>query len=162
RARRFSPRSQRSLRSTTSLRSLLRLEWDAPPQLVEEVLEEHDLVLLLGRFRGFHWREHCHALAVRRQIPRRAIGVDRSAVIRDPSAVGRERRELIAEAAPEKRLRLPGVQLAALLLQRHGVYLRSPCDFMVGQPLAIRRERPRNLDRLALRQRARLAGAIRA
>jgi len=42
-----------------------------PMQLVEEVLDEYHFVIGLGRFRGFHRRQHSHALAVRRQIPQR-------------------------------------------------------------------------------------------
>jgi len=38
-------------------------------QFVEEVQEDHDFVLLLGRFRGFHGSQYRDALAVRSQVP---------------------------------------------------------------------------------------------
>ena len=73
-------------------------------------------------------------------IPPRLVGV-----IRQPAPVGRERRGLIAEGALEKWLRRPSLQLPALLVQRHRPNL---IGFEVRQPLAVRRERPRNRGRL--------------
>ena len=82
--------------------------------------------------------------------------------IRQPSPVWRELSEYVVGAALEKLLRLPRFQLAVLLLDRRGPNLRIPSEFEVGQQLPIRRERRRILERLALGQRLRPAGAIRA
>src|SRR6266849_770051 len=61
------------------MRTLPFLHGHALPQIVEEVFEEHDLVLLLGRFRGFYGSHRGYALAVRSQIPLRP-----AADLRDP------------------------------------------------------------------------------
>ena len=45
------------------------------PQFIEEAHEHHDLVILLGRFYGFHRRQHDHVLAIQSQIPRRCAGL---------------------------------------------------------------------------------------
>jgi hypothetical protein len=54
--------------SRLSVISITCLWTRAAPELVEEVFEQHDLVIGLKRLRPFHRRQHGHALAVRRQI----------------------------------------------------------------------------------------------
>ncbi len=77
-------------------------------------------------------------------------------LIRQPAAVGRERRRHVREVAVEKQLRRPGFPLTALVFQRHRPHLsvgRTPHKFVVRQPFAVWRERRWNLiDVAALHQ----------
>src|SRR5262249_37811838 len=82
--------------------------------------------------------------------------------IRQPPPVRRERWETLVGTALEKQLRCPGFESAAFLGQRHGPQLLASTKFDISQASAVRRERPRILDYLALRHRLWLARTIRA